>query len=383
MPHDCERRRINRIVLINHKLQDMYQKYVSSQGEPRNHRFSIIYIPSFHLHLACLLLLHKTHRQYPNLSQHSVACTHYCLRFQIKPANQLTLVSSLRTWFHYSKLYYNANTSEVDSFWTHCDGTKVQVQGNGMATARANMMTSGIYQQLSSDRDCIMESISEHIHRLIRIHNVCTVNDEMSWNHIYNIIFLDPVTTHRISHSQLIWSQWRRRFPLRRRGGQPFAHIWGQWLAQPVSKWTLGSGKTIVPSGTTLFAPLHRYPAGGRLNAPPSVALGMLEMFPVQRLSHQTAGSTRQVSFWVSERGIGIRYWTRTIMMRTECNPVCRSVEGGVQAIEITMTTARVRMACWAVWKELRMIRQHTMERWNGGILSMGRNMDGKQEVTR
>jgi len=65
----------------------------------------------------------------------------------------------------------------------------------GKGKAREIMLTSVINQCLSLDWDRIKGFISEHIHGLIWIYNVWGVNDERAWDLIYDIIFLDPVTT--------------------------------------------------------------------------------------------------------------------------------------------------------------------------------------------
>jgi hypothetical protein len=52
---------------------------------------------------------------------------------------------------------------------------------------------------------------SEHLCGLIRIYNVCRLNDERAWNLIYDIIFLEPVTTHRVLHIQLMGLHRRSR----------------------------------------------------------------------------------------------------------------------------------------------------------------------------
>jgi hypothetical protein len=75
----------------------------------------------------------------------------------------------------------------------------------GKATARAKMPTSVKYRCLSLNLDYIMGFISEHICGLIWIHNICSVEDERAWNHFYDIIFLDPVTTPHFAQFQLMW----------------------------------------------------------------------------------------------------------------------------------------------------------------------------------
>jgi hypothetical protein len=72
-------------------------------------------------------------------------------------------------------------------------------KGKGKATARAKMPTSVINRRLSLDQDRIKEFILEYILGLIQIYNVCGVKDERTWNLVYGMIFLDPVTTRHYS----------------------------------------------------------------------------------------------------------------------------------------------------------------------------------------
>jgi hypothetical protein len=82
--------------------------------------------------------------------------------------------------------------------------------------ARAKMLTSVINRPLSLHRDRIKGFISEHIRGLIRLYNVWGVKDERAWDLIYDIIFLDPVTTSHFSQFQLMWLHRRSRSsPLR------------------------------------------------------------------------------------------------------------------------------------------------------------------------
>jgi len=92
-------------------------------------------------------------------------------------------------------------------------------KGKGKATARAKMPTSVINRRLSLDRDRIKGFISEHIRGLIRIYNICGVNDERAWDLFYDIIFLDPVTTRH-------FSQFKRMWPHRRSRRSPFREWW-------------------------------------------------------------------------------------------------------------------------------------------------------------
>jgi len=86
---------------------------------------------------------------------------------------------------------------------------KSSSKGKGNATAM--MPTLVINRHLSLDMDCKKGFISEHIRGLIRIYNICGVKDERAWDLIYDIIFLDPVTTCHFSKFQLRWPHHRSR----------------------------------------------------------------------------------------------------------------------------------------------------------------------------
>jgi hypothetical protein len=81
------------------------------------------------------------------------------------------------------------------------------------------MPTSVINRRLVLDRYYIMRFISEHIRGLKRIYNVCSVKDERAWDLLYDIIFLDPVTTRHFSQFQVMW-------PHRRSRSSPFREWW-------------------------------------------------------------------------------------------------------------------------------------------------------------
>jgi hypothetical protein len=74
----------------------------------------------------------------------------------------------------------------------------------GKWRARAKILTSVINLQLSLDLDSITGFISEHICGLIRIYNVCGVQDEGAWDLFHDIIFHDLVTTRHFSQLQLM-----------------------------------------------------------------------------------------------------------------------------------------------------------------------------------
>jgi hypothetical protein len=72
----------------------------------------------------------------------------------------------------------------------------------GKATVKMPTLVSN--RRLSFDQDRIKGFILEHICGLIRIYNVCDINDERAWDLFYDIIFLHPVTTHHCSQFQLL-----------------------------------------------------------------------------------------------------------------------------------------------------------------------------------
>jgi hypothetical protein len=84
-------------------------------------------------------------------------------------------------------------------------------KGKGEVTARAKTPTSVENRCLPINRDCIKGCISEQIRGLIWIYNVCGLKDDRAWDLIYDIIFLDPVTTHHFSQFQLMWLHRRSR----------------------------------------------------------------------------------------------------------------------------------------------------------------------------
>ena len=89
----------------------------------------------------------------------------------------------------------------------------------GKGIARAKMPTSVINRWLSLDRDRIKGFVLEHIRGHIRIYNVCSVKDVRAWDLVYDIIFLDPVTTRHFVQFQLMW-------PDRRSRSSPFRQWW-------------------------------------------------------------------------------------------------------------------------------------------------------------
>jgi hypothetical protein len=98
----------------------------------------------------------------------------------------------------------------------------------GKRKARAKMLTSVINRRLTLDRDHTHGFISEHIRRLIRIYNVYGVKNKRAWDLFYDIMFLDPVTTHHFSQFQLMWPHRRSRSSPIREWWAPFRSYIGQ-----------------------------------------------------------------------------------------------------------------------------------------------------------
>jgi len=98
-------------------------------------------------------------------------------------------------------------------------------KGNGKA--RAKMTTSVINWRLSLVRDHTMVLISEHICGLKQIYTACGIEDARAWDIFYDIIFLDPVTTHHFSQFQLMWPHRRSRsFPFRKWWAASCSYMW-------------------------------------------------------------------------------------------------------------------------------------------------------------
>jgi len=92
-------------------------------------------------------------------------------------------------------------------------------RSKGKGKVGATMPTSAINRRLSLDWDRIQGIISKHICGLIRIYNVSGIKDEMRWDLLHDIIFLDPVTTRHFPQLLLMW-------PHRRRRSSPFREWW-------------------------------------------------------------------------------------------------------------------------------------------------------------
>ena len=140
-----------------------------------------------------------------------MTCTIQHVSFQNTPDNLHNFVCFLSPSFHSVQLYHNAKSSDVDSVPTLRDGAKEQQRRKVKATARAKMGTSVINRLLSLGRDRMKGIILEHIHRLIRIYDDCGVEDVSAWDHFYDILFLDPVTTRHFSEFQMMWPHSRSR----------------------------------------------------------------------------------------------------------------------------------------------------------------------------
>jgi len=94
-------------------------------------------------------------------------------------------------------------------------------KGQGKATDRARIPTLVINRCLSLVWDSIKGFISEHIRRLIRIYIVWGVNDVRAWDLLYDMIFIDPVTTRHLSQFQLMWPHHTSRI----------SRFWEWWAA--------------------------------------------------------------------------------------------------------------------------------------------------------
>jgi len=103
-------------------------------------------------------------------------------------------------------------------------------RGKGKATARAKMPTSVINRRLSLNQDRIKGFISEYIRGLIRIDNVCSIEDKRAWILLYDIIFVDSVTTCHFSQFQLMWLHRRSRSSPSQEWWAAFRSYMGQML---------------------------------------------------------------------------------------------------------------------------------------------------------
>jgi len=88
----------------------------------------------------------------------------------------------------------------VGRFWNRTDPF-LRSKPGPLAGYPDPLLTLVINRPLSLNQDRIKEFISEHISGLIRIYIVRGVKDERAWDHFYDIIFLDPVTTCHFSQS--------------------------------------------------------------------------------------------------------------------------------------------------------------------------------------
>jgi hypothetical protein len=88
---------------------------------------------------------------------------------------------------------------------------KCSHRGKGKATARTIMPTLVVNWCLLLDQAQMKRFNTDKIRGLIWIYNVRGVKDVMAWNCIYDIMFIDPVTTRHISQFQLMWPHHRSR----------------------------------------------------------------------------------------------------------------------------------------------------------------------------
>ena len=103
-------------------------------------------------------------------------------------------------------------------------------KGQGNANARVNMPTSVTYQCLSLNQAYMKGFILELICGLIWIYNVSGLKDERAWNIIYDIIFVNLVTTCYFSEFQLLWQHCRSRCSPFREWWVAFRSYIGQML---------------------------------------------------------------------------------------------------------------------------------------------------------
>ena len=186
--------------------------------EPRNRHNSRIYIPSFHRHLLSLFLPYYTHEHYPDLNTTRLA-QNIASRFKTHPITYTTLyVHSELPFATFDCIIMLMPWIQIH-FQLAAMAPKGSHKEKGKATARAKMPTSVINRRLSLDRDCIKGFISQHIRGVIRIYNDCSVKNERGWDLIYDLIFLDPVTTRHFSQFQLMWPHHRSR-------SSPFREWW-------------------------------------------------------------------------------------------------------------------------------------------------------------
>jgi len=98
------------------------------------------------------------------------------------------------------------------------------------------MPTSVINRRWLLDRDHIQGVISEHISGPIPLYTVCDIKDERGWDLLYDMIFLDPVTTHHVSQFLLMWPQHKSRSSPFREWWHAFRPYIVQMLTEPATK---------------------------------------------------------------------------------------------------------------------------------------------------
>jgi hypothetical protein len=146
-----------------------------------------------------------------------MTCTKYLLAFQITLHNLNKYELSVWTSFR-----YNCIIMLMFRIVIHFQLTAMASNGSSKGTGRtsAKTPTTVINRELSLDRECVKGFISEDICGLIQAYNLCGVKDETAWDLIYDIIFLDPVTSCHCSQFQQMWPHRRSRS----------SHFW-VWLA--------------------------------------------------------------------------------------------------------------------------------------------------------
>jgi len=112
------------------------------------------------------------------------------------------------------ELYHNANIPDVDSFSTHSDGTKRQQQRKGDGDGKD---ADNCYKSTLSVGSVLYKLIPRGTHPWTHTDMQCSRRqDETAWDLIYDIIFLDTVTTRHFSQFQQIWPpRWSRSSPFR------------------------------------------------------------------------------------------------------------------------------------------------------------------------
>ena len=200
---------------------DPNKNYHISQVEPSNRRHSSIYIPSSRLHLHSLVLPYQIHSQYPELSQHHLTYTKQRLSYQNTLSYLHNFVRILCGSVCFIQPCHTATASDVDPPSTRSDAVIRRLQRKAKGNCYGTMPTAVINRCLLLDCDHIVGIILEHVRGFIQINKVCSFKDQYAWDLFYDIIILDPVTTHHVSHFRLMWQHRRSsRLP-----------VWEWWAA--------------------------------------------------------------------------------------------------------------------------------------------------------